>query len=433
MRALAGRFADMPAAREQRRLARRSRYEGAMSPDTAPPRMPWGLVILLGALTGMGPVAIDMYLPSLPAIGTDLGASASQTQATVSAFLAGMAVGQVFYGPASDRLGRKPPILIGVAIFVAASIACALAATPEMLIAARFAQALGACAGGVISRAVVRDRFNHTETARMLSLMMLIMGLAPILAPLLGGALLSLGGWRLNFWFMVAFGGALALAAGLRMRESRSAETTAHARTETPLGAYLALMREPRVIGYALAGALNGATIFTYVASSPDLLINTYGIPARSFGWVFGLNAAGMIGANQLNRYLLRRRTPDQVLARAGVIAVGLAILLAVAATTGFGERWSVLPLLFLLMSSYGFISGNTMAGALSVDPRRAGATSALMGCASFGTGALASWLAGALHDGTARPMAAVMLMTLLGSALALRLLALPKVSRAAS
>ncbi len=392
-----------------------------------PDRTPWGLVILLGSLTAMGPLAIDMYLPSLPSIGQDLRASAGMTQATVSAFLAGMAIGQFLYGPASDRLGRKPPILLGTAIYIAASAVCALSVSVEMLVVGRFVQALGACAGGVVARAVVRDRFDHTETARMLSLLMLIMGLAPILAPLGGGLLLAFGGWRTIFWFMAAFGVAVGAAAFFRMRESRSAETEAQARSEHPLRAYLALAKERRLVGYGLAGALNGATLFTYISASPELLIQIYKIPAAQFGWVFGLNAVGVIGANQVNRYVLRTRTPDQVLARASLIAVGFAAALAVAAFTGVGGPWSVLPLLFALLATYGFIQGNTMAGALSVDPRRAGSISALQGGIAFGAGALASGLAGALHDGTPRPMALVMLLAMAGSALALHRLALPK------
>lgn len=392
-------------------------------PETS--RTPWGLVVLLGSMTALGPLSIDMYLPSLPAIAADLKASSGQTQGTVAAFLAGMAIGQFLYGPASDRLGRKPPIVTGIAVFILTSAFCALAASPSLLIGGRFLQALGACSGAVVARAVVRDRFDHVETARMLSLLMLIMGLAPILAPLMGGALLGLGGWRLNFWFMAAYGVLLGAGVIWRMRESRSEETAAHARSEHPLRTYVALLRDPRLVGYALAGALNGATLFTYISSSPELLIQTYRISPQSFGWVFGVNAAGIIGANQVNRWLLRRATPDEVLARASLITLGFSALLAMAAITGFGERFSVLPLLFCVLASYGFMQGNTMAGALNIDPRRAGAISALLGGLSFATGALSSSLAGALHDGTPRPMALIMLAALAGSAMSLHGLAL--------
>jgi DHA1 family bicyclomycin/chloramphenicol resistance-like MFS transporter len=231
---------------------------------------------------------------------------------------------------------------------------------------------------------------------------------------------------------MAVFGVAMGLATALRLKESRSEETSAQARSENPLKAYMALLSQRRLVGYSLAGALNGATLFTYVAGSPELLIGIYKVPATAFGWVFGLNAVGIIGANQVNRYLLRRWTPDQVLGRASLIAVGVAVALALAAVTGIGERWSVLPLLFALLSTYGFMQGNTMAGALSIDARRAGSISALLGGISFGAGALASAAGGALHDGTPRPMALVMLVCLAGSAVVLHTLALPKRAAAA-
>lgn len=395
--------------------------------EIKPAPTPWGLVVMLGAMTAFAPMAIDMYLPSLPAIADGLQASAGQAQATVAAFFAGMAIGQFIYGPASDRYGRRVPLLVGVVVYTLASVACALATSPEMLIGARFVQALGGCAGGVVARAIIRDQFDHTETARMLSLMMLIMGIAPILAPLLGGVILSLAGWRANFWVLAGFGVAVGSAVLWRLKETRSEATAAQARSETPLRAFGALFRQPRLIGYLLAGALNGATLFTYIAASPGLLIGTYGISPQNFGWVFGLNAFGIIGANQVNRHLLRRRTPDEVLARASLVSAALAALLALVAVTGWGGMWGVLGLLFALLASYGFMQGNTTAGALSVDPLRAGSVSALTGAASFAAGAVAASISAALHDGSARPMALIMLVAMLGSAAALHALALPR------
>jgi DHA1 family bicyclomycin/chloramphenicol resistance-like MFS transporter len=395
------------------------------NPSSASPPTPWGLVILLGSLTAMGPLAIDMYLSTLPAIGQSLRATPASTQATVSTFLAGMAIGQLVYGPWSDRVGRRAPIMLGVVIFIAASVACALATSVEQLLAARFIQALGACAGAVVSRAIVRDTFDHTETARTLSLMMLIMGLAPILAPLLGAVLLTFGGWRLNFWFMAAFGIVVGVIAVLRLKESRSEATARQAASENPFQSYAALLRQPRLVGYALAGALNGATLFTYIATSPSLIMGTYGYSAALFPWIFGFNALGIVGSGQINRMILRRVHPDRVLSVASRIAVGLGVTLMIAAYTGIGERWTVLPLVFLVFCSLGFMQGNTTAGALNVDPLRAGSISALMGTVAFAAGALASTLAAILHDGSSRPMALVMVTALAGSALALRFLAL--------
>lgn len=395
------------------------------APQAGPAPTPWGLVVLLGSLTAMGPIAIDMYLASLPAIGRSLQADPAAVQATVAAFLAGMAAGQIVYGPLTDRIGRRPPILFGVVVFILASVGCAMATTIEQLLVGRFIQALGACSGGVVSRAIVRDRFGHTDTARMLSLMMLIMGLAPILAPLLGTALLSLGGWQTNFWFMVVYGVAIAAAAFFRLKESRTEATVIQAGKENPFQAYGALMRQPRLMGYALGGALNGATLFTYISASPGLIMETYGFSTAAFPFIFGLNAFGLVMAGQINRFLLRRTTPEAVLSRANYVSLGLGALLVIAAVTGFGERWAILPLVFCVLASYGFMQGNTTAGALNCDPARAGSISALMGTLSFATGAVASTIAAALHDGGPRPMAFVMAGCIAGSAVMLQGLAL--------
>ncbi|WP_419254977.1 multidrug effflux MFS transporter [Caulobacter sp. ErkDOM-YI] len=392
-----------------------------------PVATPWRLVLLLGALTAFAPMSIDMYLSSLPSIGRSLHAGPDQTQATLAAFFAGMAIGQFIYGPASDRLGRRGPILFGVAVYFLASVACALAPTIEALIAARFVQALGGCAGAVVARAVVRDRFGHADTARVLSLMTLIMGLAPVLAPQLGGLIQLVAGWRGVFWVLAGFGLAIGVWVALGLSESRSAETEAQARSENPFKAFGALLRMRRLVGYGVAGTLNGAVLFTYISGGPDVIMGAYGHSPLAFNIIFAFNAVGIIGASQVNRLLLRRTTPDRVLMRASIASVIFAFLLVGAAWSGLGGQWTVLPLLFLALSTYGLMGGNTMAGALSIDPKRAGSTSALMGSASFGSGAIAAWVSGLLHDGTARPMAGVMFACLIGSSLAIFLIALPE------
>lgn len=395
--------------------------------SASPSATPWRLVLLLGALTAFAPMSIDMYLSSFPAIGQTLKAGPEQVQLTLATFFAGMAIGQFLYGPASDRLGRRAPILLGVVIYTVASVTCALAPNIEVLLGARFVQALGGCAGAVVARAVVRDRFDHAETARVLSLMTLIMGLAPVLAPQLGGLIFALAGWRAVFGVMALFGLAIGLWVLLGLKESRSEETAAQARAENPLRAFALLLQEKRLLGYGIAGALNGSVLFTYISTSPDLVMGTYGHSPLVFNIVFAANAVGIIGASQVNRLLLRRFKPDEVLTRASLASTTLALVLSFFAWTGLGGEWTVLPVLFLALSTYGLMSGNTMAGALSVDPRRAGSISALMGGTSFGAGAVAAWAGGLLHDGTPRPVAIVMFACLVGSSLAIFLLAVPK------
>lgn len=392
-----------------------------------PAKAPVGMVLLLGALTAYASLSIDMYLPSLPSIGREFGASTDAAQITLASFLAGLAIGQLVYGPASDRIGRRGPILFGAAIYVAASVACALAPSLGALTLARFVQALGGGAGQVVARAVVRDRFGHRDSARVLSMLMLVTGLAPILAPLIGGALLGFGGWRTIFWVLTGAGAVIAIAAALTLTESRSAETAAHARTEHPLRAYLELMRQPQLVGFILSGALNSAAVFAYVSGSPGLLIGVYGVKPANFGWIFGINALAMVGMNNINARLLRTRTPEQIVALVRPISVVFSAAMAIDALTGFGGMWGVLVPLFFLMGTFGFIGPNTMAGGLNVDPRRAGSISALMGSAQFAIGAAASALIGVIHAKGALPMSIVIVTCIIGSTVALYTLALPK------
>ena len=389
-----------------------------------------GEIVLLGSLAAYAALSIDLYLPSLPTIADSFRASPGDAARTVSAFFVGLAIGQFLYGPLSDRYGRRPALLAGAALYVAASIFCAVAPTVQALIAGRFVQALGACAGIVVPRAIVRDRYDHTETARIFSLLTLVMGVVPIVAPLLGGWMLGIASWRALFGVLTAFGLTLGVATWLRLDESRSEATEQLAQNESAIQAYWALLSKPRVIGYTLAGALNGACFFTYIASSPDIIIRYFGLPAAHFGWVFGANAAGLVGMSQINRLLLSRWTPDGVLSVGCLAVVGFAALLTLCAVTGAGGIVGVLGPLFLIVATYGFVSANTTAGALSVDPTRAGSISALVGGSGFGAGAIASAAAGWLGDGTPRPVGYVMLVASVLAAVSLHALALPRAGR---
>jgi DHA1 family bicyclomycin/chloramphenicol resistance-like MFS transporter len=387
-------------------------------------RPPLGLVLLLGAMTAFAPLSIDMYLPSLPAIGADLHAAPAAMQQTVAAFFVGMAVGQLFYGPLSDRVGRRGPLLIGLIAYVAATTGCALARSESLLVVLRVGQALAGCGGMVIARAIVRDRFHHSEVLHIFSLLTLVMGLAPILAPLLGGWILAVGGWRWIFGFQAAFGAAVSVAAFYLLPESRSEATAAHARGESPLRSYVELLKQPRLLGFVLTGAFSGAALFAYVAASPDILIAIYHVPPSRFGLFFGVNAAGLIAATQLNARLARRVPFQVILGWANLAVFGCGLVLALDAVTGLGGLWGVMIPVFLIMSGYGFSQSNATVGALGVDPLRSGAISSLFGAATFGAGASSAALAGVLRDGTARPMAFVIAGAALCAVISLRTLA---------
>jgi MFS transporter, DHA1 family, multidrug resistance protein len=383
-------------------------------------RTPWAMVILLGSLTAFAAISIDMYLPSLPAISAGFHERPGASQATLATFFAGLAIGQFFHGPASDRWGRRGPLFAGVALYVLASIWCALAPSLLMLCVARFFQALGGCAGPVIARAIVRDRFEHRQSARILSQLMLVMGVAPILAPLAGAGLLPFGGWRAIFWVLAAFGAIVGVWMFFALNESRSQATAEQARGEHPLAAYLSLLGQRRLIGFTLAGALNSAALFAYLAASPTLLIQTYHIATGQFGLIFGINAMGLIGMSQVNAHLLRRHSPEAILVRSRLASILFAGLLALDAYTGWGGIWGVLTPLFCVLSSFGLVGANTQAAGLNIDPTRAGSISALMGGASFASAAVVSALTGVMQDGTARPMALVILIAIVASAAAL-------------
>jgi DHA1 family bicyclomycin/chloramphenicol resistance-like MFS transporter len=365
-----------------------------------------GWILLMGALTAIGPLSIDMYLPAFPAIAHEFSAL-GRVELTLASFFTGLALGQLFYGPVSDRFGRKPPLYAGLALYVAGSLGAAGAGSVEALVAWRFLQGLGGCAGMVIARAVVRDRCTPAEAAQAFSLLMLVMGLAPILAPLAGSYLLQLGGWRALFLVLASFGaGCLLLVRGGLGETLR--QPLPRLEAGRVLRAYGGLLRDPHFRGHVLASGLAFSGMFAYIAGSPFVLMQLFGLDAHRYGWVFGANALGLIAASQLNARLLRRGRLDmRQLLRRGLASAALAGLALFA--LALADR---LPLpvllcgLFLYLASLGFISPNASASALAGQGHQAGTASALMGALQFLLATMAGVAMGLWHDGTALPLA---------------------------
>jgi DHA1 family bicyclomycin/chloramphenicol resistance-like MFS transporter len=352
-------------------------------------------------------LAIDFYLPAFPAMAQAFATDEKHIQATLAAYFLGLSIGQLAYGPVADRFGRRKPLMFGVTLFTLASLACAYAPNLDTLVVARFVQALGGCAGMVLSRAIVSDKCDPVASAKVFSHLMLVMGLAPILAPMLGGVLVNLAGWQSIFLALSLFSAGCLLAVSLGLPES----LPAHIPRQPLSGAlrqYLRLLADRVFLGHALTGGIAIAGMFAYIAGSPFVFIKLYGVPAEHYGWLFGTNAAGFILVAQVNARLLAKRGPAFLLARAVwlYLVAGL-VLLGVAALRP-AQLWPLLVPLFICIASLGCIIPNASACAMSGQGARAGSASALMGCVQFSVAAGAAALVGLLHDGSAVPMALV-------------------------
>ncbi|ANY89505.1 MULTISPECIES: multidrug effflux MFS transporter [Pseudomonas] len=365
------------------------------------------IVLILGALSAFGPLAIDFYLPAFPAMAQAFGTDEKHVQSTLAAYFLGLSLGQLAYGPVADRFGRRAPLLFGITLFTLASLACAYAPNLETLVLARFVQALGGCAGMVLSRAIVSDKCDPVASAKVFSQLMLVMGLAPILAPMLGGVLVNVSGWQSIFLALSLFSAACLLAVSLGLPESLPPDMPRQPLSGA-LRQYLRLLGDRVFLGHALTGGVAIAGMFAYIAGSPFVFIKLYGVPAEHYGWLFGTNAAGFILMAQVNARLLAKRGPAFLLARAVwlYLLAGLALLCVAALRPA--PLWPLLVPLFLCIASLGCIIPNASACAMSGQGARAGSASALMGCVQFSVAAGAAALVGVLHDGSAVPMALV-------------------------
>lgn len=395
---------------------------GAAETPTERPVRLLRLYVILGALTAFGPMSIDMYLPALPTLEQTFASSPSRVQLTLTAVMIGLALGQGVAGPLSDAFGRRRLLVIGLAMYVLASLLCATPSSISVLVAARFLEGIAAAVGLVVSRAVVRDLFDGREIARVFSWLMLVMGAAPILAPVLGGAILRFSSWPTIFLVLAAYG-SLVLAGTLAVLPETLPPERRHRARLGDVGRTFGLLLADRTFaGYALAGALTSGSMFAYIAASPFVLQDMYGVSPTAYGLIFGVNAAGIITASQLNRRLLGRFEPRTLLiVGLATSAAGAAALCGVVLVGGIGLV-GILPSFFAVVSMVGLVSPNATALALADQAGRAGSASAVLGLIQFSLGAAVAPIVGIAGDDTAVPAALAIAICASGGIMSLRL-----------
>lgn len=374
-------------------------------PTGLPPgvSMTW-FIVVLGILTMFGPMAIDMYLPGLPAIGRDLGADQATVQLTLSLFLIGYGVAQLMWGPMGDRFGRRKPAAVGVALFIISSAGCALAGNIWVLAGWRMMQGIGACAAPVLARAMVRDAFDRDKGASVMSLMMLVMGAAPLVAPVIGGQILTHVGWRGIFWLLCAFGFIAGLGL-LTLPETKPVSSSGG----NLLRNYLTLLGNRRYLGYALSGGFVSAGMFAYISGTPFIYIEYFKVAPEHFGFLFGVNVLAMMMMSVVNSRLVLRLGVDRLMMLGLFATAATGLVLLILAVTGTGGIVGIAIPLFCYLGWMGLVGANSMAGSMSIFPHLAGSASALSGAMQLCLGAGAGALVGLLSDGTPLPMCLVL------------------------
>lgn len=367
------------------------------------------LVLVLGTLSAVGPFSVDMYLPGFPAIAGDFKTDIAHVTLSLTSYFIGISLGQLAYGPIMDRYGRRKPLLIGLLIYITAAVGCVFAPSVQILIVLRFFLALGACVGMTGSRAVVRDLFSGSEIARMLSMLVMVFGIAPIVAPTIGGIVVAGLGWRYIFVVLASIAVLIFVAVRHYLPESKGADPTVSLQPKSVMLEYAAVFKNAEFLIYTFASAAAFGGFFSYISDSPFVYMKLLGFSETQFGWIYGTNALGFIGASQLNRVLLKRYSSAKLLNAAAAMELCSGLLLLIGTIIGFVGPIGTVSLVFCYLFCLGFVGPNAMALTLQPFTRNAGIASALMGSLQMIAGAAASALVSLLHDGTAVPMASMM------------------------
>jgi len=367
------------------------------------------LILILGSLTALGPFSIDMYLPGFPAIAKDLHTTASKVSLSLSGFFIGISAGQLLYGPLLDRFGRKKPLFIGLTVYIVASLGCAVSTSIDMLIAMRFVQAIGSCAAAVASVAMVRDLFPVKDSAKVFSLLMLVVGASPMIAPTVGGYVTAAFGWQTVFLILTGMGVLILAATALWLPDSFKPDTSLSLKPKPIILNFLSVIREPQFYTYSLTGAIAFSGLFAYVSGSPLVFMEVFHTDEKVYGWIFALLSVGFIGSSQFNTLLLRKYRSEQIINLALIFQLFISFTMAFASFSGLLTLIPTIILLFLFLCCIGLINPNAAALSLAPFSKNAGSASALMGAIQMGMGAMISVVISLFEEPSTFPMASAM------------------------
>lgn len=367
------------------------------------------IILILGALSTISPFSIDMYLPGFPAIVKDLHTNISQVQLSLTAYFVGISVGQLLYGPLLDRFGRKYPLYVGLVVYMVASVACAFTTSVEALIAMRFLQAIGGCAGMVAAQALVRDLFPTNKTAQAFSLLTLVVAVSPMVAPTVGGYLTTAFGWHSIFIILAVITGLIMFGVYFALPEGKKADPSLSLWPTAVLTNFYTVMKQPQFFVYALAGGIATAAPYAYIAGSADVFMNIYKVSAQQYGWIFAFIAFAIIGSTQLNHIFLKKFTSEQIIQVTLLYQTAIGILLVLGTWAGWYDKYSLIVVIFIFLTGQGLTNPNASALSLAPFSRHAGSAAALMGSFRMGMGGLVSGVVSLLHNNTPLPMVGVM------------------------
>lgn len=376
------------------------------------------LVIILGLLAMMGPLCIDMYVPGMLDVQSDLRASAADVQITLSAFLIGYAFGQMFYGPVSDRFGRKTVLLTGIFLFTVASLAASFSRNIETLIIFRFLHAVGGGAGMVLARAIIRDLFPASEVARLMSLLAIITMTGPMVAPIIGGYLVMWQGWRGILWLLTVLGFIFFFMVAFTIRESHPEENRLELNFRSTFNAYLEVLSDRQSFAYIACTAFSAGGIFAYISTSPFVFIEIYGLRTDYFGYVYAMVIFWIIIGAVINTRMVSSLGIDRLISYGLITRLIGIVMLLVFALLNIGGMYAIIIAFMITMSPSIMINANASAGVLHLFPRTAGTASAAIGAVMFGCGAVSGPIVGLMYDGTVMPLVIVVSVCFIASAL---------------